>query len=189
MAKQKQVVSIFDLDDSIQLFTDTLIYLSNTISGTIISPEDVGTWDLPKELEDVYKRFEKCGLYAVLPMSPFAIETLTFLRTVKSHKIVLLTARPENYGEATYLNLLLNKVPFDELIFNKNKVEAIKKLSKKYHISLFADDKLETIQRVYTNCNVDTVCLIDRKHNRVEDLDPDIKRITNLLETLKYIKE
>jgi len=186
--KQKPTASVVDLDDTIFLFSHTILEIANIVNKTTVNPSDLTEWDLPTEINSIYKRFECRGLYNEMELIPFALDALTHLKLVKGHKIVLLTARDPKFGEETYLHLIKNKVPFDELIFEKDKVKEVRKISKRYHISLFIDDKYETVQSIYEKCAVDQVCLVNMPHNKNKEADPDIVRISNLLEAIKYIK-
>jgi len=119
--RTKQKALILDYDDTCVGFTQFLILTHNRIHGTSFIPSDIRGWDLPKELNDLYKRFENHGLYNSLPILPGVREVLNHFTMVKGYKIIILTARPERYGEDTYLHLITNDIKFDELIFEKEK--------------------------------------------------------------------
>jgi uncharacterized HAD superfamily protein len=186
MSKPKAVV--IDLDDTSVGFSLFLCSLCNKIYGTKYIEKDIKEWELPKELHDLYKRFENHGLYSSLPLLPSVKEAIDYFSMVKKFKIIFLTARPESFGEETYMYLIYRDLKFDELIFNKDKVAAIRALSKKYHISLFVDDKLDTIEVVSEKCRVDTICLINKGHNQKDNLDADIIRVDSLFESIRYLK-
>jgi len=127
MTKQKPLAAVFDYDDVCADFTGTILKAANLINGTTLSPEDVDSWDLPKDLQDVYKRFEDAGLYNQMKPLPFAIDAINHIRLVKNHEIIILTARDEKYGEQTYLNLLLEGIPLPAYIQERQSIRVKEK--------------------------------------------------------------
>jgi uncharacterized HAD superfamily protein len=186
--KIKDQTIILDLDDCCVGFTQFLILTHNRIHGTTYAPKDISSWDLPTDLNNLYKRFENHGLYAALPVLPGVKEAIDHFKLVMGLRIILLTARPERFGEDTYLHLKTHGIKFDELIFQADKVKAIREIAKRLHVIAFADDKLETIEKVNEKCRVDHIFLINMPHNQKEDLDPDIIRVESLFETIRHIK-
>lgn len=83
--------------------------------------------DKPTE-EKYYDEFIKKGMLQKLTVYPGVIETLNKLKNMNI-KIVFITARPywiyKNIAEDTYLNLYYNRVPYDFLLFDKDKSDAI----------------------------------------------------------------
>lgn len=186
--KIKPRVVVLDLDDTCVGFSEFLCTVSNRINGTTFIESDIKEWELPRELHELFKRFENHGMYNELPILPGVEDAINHFSLVKGHKIIFLTARPDRFGEDTYLYLLNRGIKFDELIFEKDKVKALRTISKKYHISLFVDDKLQTIEEVNEKCRVDCVCLINKTHNQKEDLDVDIHRVNSLFECIRKMK-
>jgi hypothetical protein len=56
------------------------------------------------------------------------------------------------------------------------------------HKTLFADDKLTTIEAVNEQCKVDNICLINAAHNKKEGLDEGITRVNSLFETVRFLR-
>lgn len=186
--KIKPTATVSDLDDTVTGFTKLVLELHNKTSKDHVTTDQLINYDYPISMFDTFKSFESHGLYSALDILPYALDAITHLKTIKKQEIIFLTARKEIYGHETYLWLLKHNVPFTQLIFSKDKVGEIRKLQRKYHISLFVDDKAENVIDVFERCNVDTCCIVDQTHNRNLELDPDIKRVYNLLEILKYAK-
>ena len=107
------------------------------------------------------------------------------------YKLIILTARPKEYEKQTMLNILHQNVPYDEVLFcpSDEKAKMIRKLSKRYNIQMFADDKASTIEDVYENCNVNNVVIITKPHNVDMEIDEDIIRVQSLFDSVRYLKE
>jgi len=199
---RKDKAVILDIDDTILLFSTFVCFLHNKEYGTSITPNDILDWDFSTlEMRDVrgnivtgeqllgtYRKYEDHGLYAALPVirpAKFALQIMKDL----GYKIILLTARKEEYKNQTMLNIIKHEIPFDEIYFEYDKVKKIRQLQKTNNIQLFADDKCSTVVDVNQKCNVNHVCLINMRHNIDEDIDEDIIRINDLLEAVRYLKE
>lgn len=201
--KYKPKAVVVDYDDTVVDFTGFLCYLHNKKHGTTIGTSDITDWDftnlsvkdvrgnvvLGSELKETFKYYEEDGLYAALPVikeSKFALELIKKL----GYHIIVLTARPEKFKKQTEMNLIMRDVPYDELYFDWDKVKKIKEFSKLYNIVLFADDKLTTVESVSDNCRVKYNFLIDKPHNKCDNIDNDeLIRIADLLEAVRYLKE
>lgn len=200
--KLKPRAVVVDYDDTVADFSGFLCHLHNKIHHTSIVTNDITTWEFEdirvndvrgnivtgEELNRTFKEYEPEGLYAILPVISEAKSALKIMRLL-GYKIIILTARKPEHEKQTMLNLLHNDVVYDELYFEEDKVKKIKELSKKYNIQVFADDKLETIEDVVENCKVRKVYLIDKAHNRTEDIDDEIIRITNLFEVVRDLRD
>jgi uncharacterized HAD superfamily protein len=192
---------ISDIDDVLYDFGGFTCSLHNALNDTVITPNDIKDWDFNdvemkdatgkvvrgKELYATYKRFEEHGFYSKMPLINDAKRALELMKLL-GYKIILLTSRKEQFGEETYMNLLIDKIPYDELIFNWDKVKIIKSLSKTHNIRLFADDKLSTIEAVNDQCKVDYVCLVNKSHNQKKKLDENIIRVNGLFEAVRFLK-
>lgn len=192
---------VLDLDDCLLDFTGGLLHIVNQIHGTHLCDNDMLDWEFSctnyidkcgnkvtgKDIKNTMIRFENKGLYAGLDPLPFAVQALYDLKNF-GYKIVLLTARPDKFGEETYFNLTKHNMPFNQLIFNWDKVKIINELSQTHEIFLFADDKLDTIKSVAEKCEVENVCLIDKVHNRKRNLSEKIIRVRSVFEAIRYLK-
>jgi uncharacterized HAD superfamily protein len=100
-----------------------------------------------------------------------------------------LTARNERFRLATEYNLNDQDIYYDELYFSKDKVKIIKQLSKEYNIVMFADDKASTVKSVAESCKVKNIFLINKAHNKEEEIDEEeVKRANDLMDCLKELK-
>ena len=187
-SNNKELAIVADADDCLVGFSDTAVELTNLMLKTCYTREDLNTWDLPKEVYDTYKKYEGVGFYGCMPVLPGVVETLNDIRSSYRMKIIILTAREEKFRDITILNLKMKGVVYDEIIFSKKKGEELIKLSEKYEIKMFVDDKLENVEEAISTGMVGTVCLMDMRHNRVLGLDEKIKRVRSLRECLQYVK-
>jgi uncharacterized HAD superfamily protein len=200
MSKKIETI-ISDIDDVIKDFKGYNCDLHNKIYGTSVAEKDLTDWDYDKimikdavgtlingaDIFNTFKRFENCGLYSRLPViieAKRALELAKFL----GYKIILLTSRDKKFGEETYQSLIMDGIPYDELIFDWDKAKVIKNLSKTHHIRLFADDKLSTIKKVNEQCKIDYICLVNKAHNQEKNLDEDIIRVNSLFDCIKFLK-
>lgn len=199
MAKSKAIV--LDMDDTIVAFSEFLCRLHNSLNNTCITIKDLTSWDFGdvdmkdaqgnqvtgKDLMKTFHDYESHGLYAALPVikdARFAIQLMQSL----NYKVIIVTARKEEFQTQTILNTIHQKIPYDKLIFSSDKVKTIKELNKKYHIRAFADDKLSTVEAVSEGCKVDQCFLIDMPHNQ-NCSDEDIIRVDTLFEVVRYLKQ
>jgi len=203
LIRQKPFLVVLDLDDCIVSFMGALCRVHNKKYGTSITPSDLNSWDFNtlevkdaqgnvvkgEELRKTFADYEAEGLYVGLPLLGASDQALEFMKN-KGYRVVILTARDEKYGKQTELNLIFNRIYqyVDEVFFKADKVKKIQNLSKAYHIVMFADDKAETVQKVIQNCNVDHVFLIEQAHNENVEVDPDVKRVRDLLDTVRYLR-
>lgn len=197
----KPKLCVLDLDDVTYEFLGYLCFLFNSIHYTSVNPNDINSWEIDniqiqdpsgriingKEITDLMRRFEAHGLYAAMPLIYGADQAI---RNMVAHgcEIAFITARPERCGEDTYLNLLTHKIPFSHLIFSWDKAKVINDLSERYDIRLFVDDKLETVNIVAEKCNVGTVCLMNKAHNKDRETNSIVKKVDSLMECIKYVK-
>ena len=137
---------VFDIDDTLLDFVSHLCTIHNNIHGTEYSVEDLTEWKLPEPLRETFAEYEN-WIYTSLPIFPKVIKKIHDLR-IANYKIILMTARDVEFKKHTIFNLALNGIKYDELHFNKNKSLKINRLSEKYDIHVFADDKLDTVNKV-----------------------------------------
>jgi len=202
ITKEKAVV--LDYDDTICDFLGFLCRIYNKLNNTCISPTDIteycfdnvnfkdvrGNEVTGDQLLETFEEYEKHGLYAAIPLLPESLHALNIMRNL-GYKLIILTARPKEYEKQTMLNILHQNVPYDEVLFcpSDEKAKMIRKLSKRYNIQMFADDKASTIEDVYENCNVNNVVIITKPHNVDMEIDEDIIRVQSLFDSVRYLKE
>ena len=174
-----------DIDDTLLDFIGHLCTVHNNMYGTNYKRTDITDWSLPEELRKTFKDYEN-WIYTSQPVLPKVIKQLQFFRD-EQYSIILMTARDELYRKHTIFNLALNGIKFDELFFNKNKSLKLNRLAEKYNIHLFADDKIETVNKVRRDTDIMHVFLINTPANRNEDVEEGIIRINNIYE-IKGIK-
>lgn len=203
--RKKEKAVVLDVDDTLVSFLSYLCFLHNKLHGTSLSEHDIKEWafdnlDLTdvrgnkvtgEQLNETFHEYESEGLYARLPAikeSRFGVELMRDL----GYKIILMTARKPEFHKQTILNLISNKIDYDELYFTKEKVKKINALAKDYNIMLFADDKYETVLDVYENAKIHKngqVCLINKSHNQDKELDEGILRINTVFEAVRFLKK
>jgi len=193
---------ILDIDDTIFNFTGHLCFLFNRKHGSSISENDLKEWNFystkvedvrgnvvnGKELRQFFLDYEAHGLYTALPPireSTMAIDLIKKL----GYKIILLTARDERFEKDTELSLLMYNIPYDEVIFNADKPKHINRLARKHIIVAFADDKFEYIKNVAETDKVEMCYLIEKTHNRNEELPEGSLRVRDLLEVVRHLPE
>lgn len=205
MANKKQPILVFDVDDTIVNFVGHLCSLHNRLKNTCLYETDIKEWDfnniqikdargnvvLGTELKDTFHKYEPHGLYAQLPLLPDARHALNIIKKL-GYRIILMTARKDEYREATKLNMIMHELPIDvenDIYFSRDKSKDIKELSKRFQVVAFADDKAETVRDVFENCHVKHVFLVNKNHNKNEEVDPEIQRIDNIFEITRILRE
>jgi uncharacterized HAD superfamily protein len=188
--KKKPLAVILDLDDTAVSFLGYLCRWHNKLHKTHLTEHDILSWEFPPELDKTFREWEEF-LYLRLPLKDGTRETLVCFRAL-GYKIIFMTARDEKFKRATFMNIEDNDLPYDELIFSKDKAKDIRRLAKDFNIRIFADDKLETVIDVAENTNVNHVYLIETAANRDKEIDEDIKRIYSirqiLMDDIKEVK-
>ena len=202
--KRKHKAIVVDYDDTVVDFMGFLCHLYNVKNGTCISPNDLKEWDFKdvevkdargnvvkgEKLRKMFKDYENQGLYAALPIIEESRRALDMAAKL-GYKIIILTARDGQFKAQTEINLIRNNIPYNELIFDWDKVKIINDLKKSYKIAFFADDKFDTVKKVADSCDLDYNFLVEKAHNRDIDLseeDETILRIRDLFETVRYLK-
>jgi uncharacterized HAD superfamily protein len=202
MKVRKKKAIVCDIDDTIVDFLGQLCYDYNKINGTCITCNDLTSWDFDnisfkdvrgnevngKDLIALMRRSEKAGLYSrvdILRDADYALEIMKGL----GYEIILMTARPETFGEETYFYLLKHGIVYDELIFTQDKAASINNLRDKYHFTMFVDDSAKHLENVDSNCYVENICCIERGHNKNIELDKSIIRVKSLFECIRYLKK
>lgn len=184
MNKQKAIV--LDLDDCCFDFIGTLCVLAKVLENTTYIKQDLVKWELPEELQTIFRKYER-EIYLLEPMFKEAKIFLTYANTL-GIKIIFMTARDEKYKKETELSLAMNEITYEEICFNKNKALKINRLSDKYDILAFADDKASTINKVKKDTTIPNVYLIDMPSNRNEVIEKGVIRIYNI-EGIKIIND
>jgi len=200
----KEKVVCLDLDDAIVGFLPMLCLIYNKLNGTCIAPMDFKEYDLEilemkdangnvvlgKGIKDIFKEFEDHGLYASLDVLPEASHALNLIKKL-GYKIFFITAREERFEKQTKLNLLKNHIEYDRLFFVKScdKAKIIRKIAKEYQVIMFFDDRLSTVVDVFENTNTKHVFLKEMPHNKHQEIDAGIIRVSGLFDTVRYLKD
>lgn len=201
-ASKKIPTVILDIDDTIVDFVGFLCYLYNAKNETSITGSDLTSWDFVgtkvedaqgkvvrgSELRKFFKDYEDSGLYAACPVIKESALAISFMKKL-GYKIILMTARDEKHKKDTEINLLVNKIPYDELIFDREKDKRVRRLARKHSIYLFADDNLHHIKSVFETDRVDQCFLINRHHNKNLEAPEEVTRIDDLLEAVRTLPE
>lgn len=206
--KKKQKAVILDFDDVIVDFCGGLCELYNKHNGTSLALSDLTEWNWRNldfkdargnvvkgcDIQKLFSEYEH-QLYVGLEPLPYAVRALETIK-MYGYKIFIITARHCEVGKSTELNLMFKKIPHDDIYHRESKdmkiedfkVNKIKELSKKYNISFFVDDKVETVNAVADSCKVNRVYLLNKPHNKEIEASEDIIRIDDLVETIRYLK-
>ena len=196
---------VLDFDDTCVNFIGGIIRLFNQRNNTCLMERDIEVWGFEnlkfkdargneingKDLHDLFLEYEKHGLYVGLPLLDSVKEALEWFKKL-GYKVIILTARDEKYGKDTELNLkIVHDIAkyVDQVIFEKDKVTKLQELGKTHRIALFADDRACTIKDVAEFCKVEHVVLIDKPHNKNEDIGEHAKRVRNLFECVRFLKD
>jgi uncharacterized HAD superfamily protein len=174
----KKKICIIDVDDTVVDFVSHLCHIHNFLRKDSIDKSDLGNWKFPEALEKTFREYEE-WIYLSAPILRKAKKKINELKD-KGLGIVLMTARDENFRKQTEFNLALNGIDYDELLFNKNKSLKINRLSEKYDVVLFVDDKLSTVLKVKERTDVPHIYLINMPSNREDDVPEGVERINNL---------
>ena len=193
---------VLDYDDTIVEFTSFLCTLHNKLNNTCITKSDVKEWHFNSiNMSDVrgntvtgedftktYKTYEKNGLYAALPAMRDAVHAIKLMRKM-GYKVVILTARDPIFEKDTELNAIHQGIEYDEIVFNIDKVSAIRSLKKKYNIKMFADDKESTVLKVAEKCNIEHIFLVDETLSKEIDDNEDIIPVRDIMDSIRYLKD
>jgi hypothetical protein len=199
---KKPLAIVLDLDDCIYDFRGYLCRMHNKLHKTSITANDIKSWDFNgisvedvrghkvtgEQLYETFKKLEPEGLYWVLPLLPNAKDALIIIRKL-GYRIVMLTAREEVYRNQSIFSIHHNDLPFDEVVFNKDKAKEIRKLSKTYNIRGFIDDKLSTVEDVEGSTNVNMCFLVETAATRDLEVDDNIIVVKDFFECTRYLKE
>lgn len=203
MASKKKIPTVvLDVDDTIVDFIGFLCYLYNAKNHTSITGGDLTSWDfVGTKVEDAqgrvvkgaslrkfFKDYEDAGLYAACPVIKESALALDLMKKL-GYKIILLTARDARFRRDTEINLLVNKVPYDEIIFDNDKAKQIKRLARNHSIRLFADDNEHHVANVLETDRVEECYLINRSHNKESTIPEEVVRINNLLEVVRALPD
>lgn len=199
---KKTPTVVLDIDDTVVDFIGFLCYLYNVKNDTTVSSADLKSWDfvgtkvedaqgkvvLGETLRKFFLDYENSGLYAALPPIKESVLAIELMRKL-GYKIILLTARNEKFLKDSEINLIVNKIPYDEIIFDHDKAKQINRLAKKHSIAIFVDDNVKHVTNVHETDRVDVTYLISRGHNKDEQLPEGVVRINDLLEIVRTLPE
>jgi uncharacterized HAD superfamily protein len=175
---KKPLAVCLDWDDSCSNFIGNLLRIHNGLYGTKYTREIFSNWQMPEDIRMTFKTYEN-EIYASQPLLPKVRKKLKKIKRM-GYKIIFITARPEAYRKVTLFNLALNNINYDAIYFSKNKTLKINKLMKKFNIKAFADDNINTVNKVAEHTKVKHVYLITRSYNRNVAEHKRVKRIFNL---------
>lgn len=200
---------VLDLDDTLVDFMGGLLLFHNKRFNTCVATSDLKSWDwcnidmtdvlgntvTGKDLKSTFEDYEQHGLYAALNVLGDADLALELIKKL-GYKVIILTAREDKYGKQTEINLAFNGLAryIDEIYFLPNKptseakVSKLQELAKTHHFALFADDRASTVNKVAQCCSVDNCFVIEQEHNKNEELDEDVRRVHDLMSTVRYLK-
>jgi len=201
--KNKPKVIALDYDDTLVNFQGLLCDIHNRLYDTCVYPSDFTEYDIKKlevtdargthvkgiDIYETFKKYEGIGLYSALKPLDGARRALHLIHKL-GYKIIIVTARSEEYRDQTIFNLLHQNLDYDEIHFcpSSEKAKTIRRLSKEYNIVAFVDDKAATCADVAENTNVNTVYMVDQAHNRSFESD-DIKRIDSVFELIRDLRD
>jgi uncharacterized HAD superfamily protein len=168
----------FDIDDSTSDFLGNLLHVHKSIFGGKHTRNDFANWKIPDDLYKTFKDYEY-EIYLTQKILPKVKKKLDDFRK-RDYKVMLMTARDETFRKATVFNLAINNIKYDALFFNKNKSLKLNRLMNRFNIEIFADDKLETVNKVAKNTKVKDVYLITRAYNRNLNTESRVKRIYSI---------
>ncbi len=141
-----------------------------------------------KEMEKLWKKFTKERWWLKIKLTPYAKESITKLKNY--YRIYLLTARPyELVGEQTYEWLNLKKIPYDKVIFIKER-DGERKLYKLIELNLnpefYVEDRFDFAEEA-ARAGIKTF-LFDYPWNRITNNTPPLLiRVKGWKEVLNYV--
>lgn len=199
--KLKPWAIVLDFDDTCSSFLGSLCDTHNSIWGGTIHPSNITAWNwddidvkdsrgnrvLGKELENTFKKYERC-IYSQMPPFRDTKKTLDMIKHWNYH-IIVVTARDEKFRLETEFNFKAYGLPIDELYFTSDKVSKIKELSKRFRIAAFADDKASTVESINNNCKVNKTYMVRAGHNADVEVDDDITVINSIFQILADLKD
>lgn len=143
-----------------------------------------------QEKEARKSEFRRKGGYASLPLINGALDTLQYLKFMLEYKIVIITSRPHKQFKRIYGDTLVwldkYKVPFDLILFRRDKAEAISEYIFPARPLCFIEDRAKHALEV-VDLSV-PVILFDNEGNRMVD-HPLIHRVLNWKEALEKINK
>jgi uncharacterized HAD superfamily protein len=127
-------------------------------------------------------------LYSALPCIRESVQAIELIKKL-GYKIIILTARPEQYRIDTEISFAMHKIPYDEIIFEADKPKQINRLARTHSIVAFADDRLEHVVDIYNTDKVNMCFLLNKPSNLHKEIAEDIIRINDLLELVRLLPE
>jgi len=174
----RQAAVAIDLDDVSLNFLHTLVDVHNFMYDANYKVNDIKEWELPKDLEETFKEYES-QLYVTLKKKTGVQKKIKeFIN--KGYKIIFITARPEIFRPETEFSLIKERLPYDELFFNKRKSLKLRRLQEMYDIVAFIDDKADTIRKVKNETNIPNVYLVNMPSNKNEEIPEGVIRIDSI---------
>lgn len=174
----KPKCAVIDLDEVLYRFYSHVCDITNMYMDTDYKQTDIKAWGLPDDIDKTFRRLES-WLYISQPIFENAKKKVHELKE-QGYAIIFMTARDDKFKMHTEFNLKLNHIKYDELYHNKNKALKINRLSEKYNVEIFVDDRVSTVNRVKRETDVKYVYLVTTSANRNDDLEEGVIRINNL---------
>jgi uncharacterized HAD superfamily protein len=180
--KSKPKAYVVDLDDVLVKFCATLCEVAEEFGITGYKETDLRQWDLPEDLNEILDIHYEL-IYAIAEPFECAAEAIRRAYS-EGKKIIFLTARHSdpNSIRATKHNLDINGLPYHELLFEEDKVAAMKLLLNKYDVEAFFDDKVDTINKMCSVLDTSKIYLINRPTNAKRVLNAGVNVIDCICE-------
>lgn len=189
-------VVIFDLDGVIADYSKQYSEFLELVIGLKPNKDDRKSYSfferygITRQQEETFNlEFIKSGGFISLPVFDGVISVMKKIKK-EGIKIVLLTARPswlfKRLITDTYSWLQSNKIPYDLLIWDKDKADAIINNVMPANILCMIEDRDKHAIEV-SHIGVD-VLLLNKSYNKTVVENEKIKRINDYLEILTHIK-
>ncbi|MFW6230253.1 MAG: 5' nucleotidase, NT5C type [Bacillota bacterium] len=137
-------------------------------------------YDLPDTVIEDFLAKNKEKIFSSVPPYQEAIDFLTKLKN-KGHKIILITARHEDYRDITQNWLNKNNIPYDRLYHDEDKAP----LALNENLKLFVDDHKDNVREI-KSAGIPAL-LFTRDHNLEADKSEYTARVNNWQEIKEYI--
>lgn len=137
-------------------------------------------YDLPDSVIEDFLAKNKEKIFSSVPPYQEAIDLLTKLKSI-GHKIILITARHEEYRNITETWLNKYNIPYDKLYHDEDKAP----LALNENLKLFIDDHKDNVREI-KSAGIPAL-LFTRDHNLEANEDEYTARVNNWQEIKEYI--